>query len=75
MEKDIFVVQFDNGIDRRSVPTLQPDIIFAAMFGQRHANGIFGQRWNGIADQRQWKIVVLSRKGERHEEPVGAAAA
>jgi hypothetical protein len=34
MEKEIFVVQFSNGIDRRSVPTLQPDAIFAA-FGRK----------------------------------------
>jgi hypothetical protein len=59
MEKELFVVQFSNGIDRRSVPTLQPDAIFAAMYGQREAPYVFGERWNSVADKRKWKIVVL----------------
>jgi hypothetical protein len=70
MEKEIFVVQFSNGCDRRSITTLQPDAIFAAMYSQREAPDVFGQRWNRVADQRKYKITVISPSGERHEEPV-----
>jgi hypothetical protein len=71
MEKEIYVVQFDNGFDRRSTTTLQPDPVFAAMFGQRHAPDAFAQRWNSVADQRRWKIVVRDKNGHvLHEEPV-----
>jgi hypothetical protein len=74
MEKQIYVVQFDNGIDRRSTPTLQPDEIFAAMFGQRHAPDVFAQRWNRVVDQREWKIVVRSGNGHiLREEPARSA--
>jgi hypothetical protein len=70
MEKQKFVVQFNNGQERRSTVTEQPDAIFAAMLGQRYAPDVFGQRWNTIADQRNWKIVVASEDGSRYEEPV-----
>ena len=70
MEKQKFIVQFDNGRERCSTVTEQPDAIFAAMFGQRHAPDAFSQRWNQVCDQIKWKIVVISEKGERYEEPV-----
>ena len=68
MEK--FIVQFDNGIDRRSTVTERPDAVYAAMFGQRHAPDAFAQSWNRVADQRKLKIVIISENGERYEEPV-----
>jgi hypothetical protein len=69
MKEEVFVVQFDNGSDRRSTTTSQPDAIFAAMFAQRWAWGAFNESWNRVADQRKWKIVVISPNGKRHEEP------
>jgi hypothetical protein len=69
MQKQIFVVQFTNGSDRRSTPVLQPDIVFAAMEGQRWAPEAFAMPWNRIADRSKWKIVVISEDGERYEEP------
>ncbi|MGC1779065.1 MAG: hypothetical protein WBB34_14055 [Xanthobacteraceae bacterium] len=69
MEKQKFVVQFDNGTERRSTVTAQPDAVFAMMFGQRHAWDAFNLRWNCVMDQRKWTIVVIAENGERHEEP------
>jgi hypothetical protein len=70
MKKEKFVVQFTNGVERRSTVTEQPDAVFATMFGQRHAPDVFSQRWNRVADQRKWKIVVVAENGQRYEEPV-----
>jgi hypothetical protein len=39
------------------------------MFGQRLAPAAFSQRWNRVADQRKWKIVVIAKDGTRHEAP------
>jgi hypothetical protein len=68
MEK--FIVQFSNGLERRSTVTEQPDAVFAAMFGQKSAPYAFSLPWNRVPDPRRWKIVVISESGERHEEPV-----
>jgi len=65
-----FHVQFTNGIDRRSTVLTQPDIIFAAMAAQRWAPGAFAQPWNRVSDRTKWKIVVIAKNGDRHEEPV-----
>ncbi|HEU5274654.1 MAG TPA: hypothetical protein VFU97_13400 [Xanthobacteraceae bacterium] len=69
MRKQIYVAQFTNGIDRRSFPVLQPDIIFAAMAAQRWAPDVFKMRWNRVKDPSKLKIVILAPDGRRHEEP------
>ena len=70
MENQLFVVEFDNGVDRRSTVIEQPDEIFALMYGQREAPGAFSQPWNQVADQRKWKVVVIGPDLKRYEEPV-----
>lgn len=69
MEKDYFEVQFNNGSECRWRGTWQPDSVFAMMEAQRYACDVFSMRWNRIADQRKWKIAVISSTGERYEEP------
>jgi hypothetical protein len=65
----IYVVQFTNGSERRSATVLQPDIVFAAIAAQRWAPEAFRHPWNRVSDRSKWKIVVISKNGERYEEP------
>ena len=69
MDKQIYVAQFTNGIDHRSMPVLQPDITFAAMEAQRWAPDVFKMPWNQVPDQSKWKIVIIATDGQSYEEP------
>jgi hypothetical protein len=72
MEKHLYTVQFTNGAERRSTVFLQPDMIFAAMAGQRCAPEVFAQPWNRVMDRSEWKIVVVAPDGRRYEEAARA---
>jgi len=70
MKKEKFVIRFTNGFDSRHTVTEQPDAIFAAMYGQKLAPDVFGQRWNTVPDERKWKIVVLLDGAKLREDSV-----
>jgi hypothetical protein len=64
-------IYFSNGVTERrfASPVAKPDIIFAAMEGQRWAPETFRLPWNQCSDVARWKIIIVSEDGERHEEP------